>query len=133
MFRPLWAMVAMALLTGCSDDGTPAAGPGPVAASSAPTVAATADDVAGMRACDLLKRAIDQASLMDPGVVDSIRAASTSADAPLSDAAGRLATAYATAVAAQGREAEPDAVAAVGAAGAEMIDTCTDSGLETVG
>ncbi len=59
--------------------------------------------------------------------------ASTTADAPIADSAQRLAAAYAGAVSARGTESEPDAVAAVSAAGVEMSTVCEQSGLEPVG
>ena len=70
---------------------------------------------------------------MTPAVVDGIARAASTADAPIADAAQRLAAAYAGAVAARGTENEPDAVAAVSAAGGEMSTVCKESGLETVG
>jgi hypothetical protein len=70
---------------------------------------------------------------MDPGVVDAIVRASRTADAPVADAAERLAASYASAVAAHGSESEPDAIAAVSVAGADMTKVCDDSGLDTVG
>jgi hypothetical protein len=70
---------------------------------------------------------------MDPGVIDDIVAASDTADAPVADAAGRLASAYAAAVASKGGAKEPDAVAAVSEAAADMSGVCNDSGLDTVG
>jgi hypothetical protein len=70
---------------------------------------------------------------MDAGVVDAIVRASRTADAPVADAAERLAAAYASAVAAHGQESEPDAIAAVSVAGADMTSVCADSGLDTVG
>jgi hypothetical protein len=77
--------------------------------------------------------AVDDATLMQPGVVDVIARASATADAPVGDAAQRLASAYAAAAAARGTDTEPDAVAAVSAAGADMSQVCADSGLDTVG
>jgi hypothetical protein len=70
---------------------------------------------------------------MEPGVVDAINRASGTADAPVADAAGRLAAAYGTAVTASGAPEEPDRIAAVSAAAADMSGVCDDSGLETVG
>ena len=66
-------------------------------------------------------------------LVDAIVRASRTADAPVADAAERLAAAYASAVAAHGQESEPDAIAAVSVAGADMTGVCADSGLDTVG
>jgi hypothetical protein len=66
-------------------------------------------------------------------VVTDIADAAGTADAPVADAAQTLATAYTTAVAAHGQATEPDAIAAVSAAAAELVKICSDSGLETVG
>ena len=84
-------------------------------------------------ACKALAVAVRDATLMNPGVVEALVAASTSADAPIADSAQRLATAYAKAVGAKGTDDEPDAVAAVSVAGAEMFQVCDESGFETVG
>lgn len=129
----LLAGITGSCLTGCAGGG-PAASPTPVASTPAAlAVTASSADEAGRQACDLLKQAVAGATVMNPGVVSAIRSASSSADAPVSDAAKRLATAYDAAVAAHGHDNEPDAVAAVSAAGAEMARTCADAGLETVG
>ena len=120
--------VACGPLSGCSDDTTPAAAPTPtVEESTAP------EDRPGLNACAALKAAVADATLMTPGVVDAIVQASATADAPVTDAARRLAVAYAAATAAMGTDDEPDAVAAVSAAGADMTSICNDSGLDTVG
>lgn len=87
----------------------------------------------GTLTCAELGEAIKRASLMQPGVVDGIVRTSGTADAPVADAAQRLATAYATAVAAKGGDREPDAVAAVSAAAADMEGVCDESGLATAG
>ena len=116
------------LASGCSDDTTPAAEPTPtVEASAAP------EDTPGLNACAALKAAVVNGTLMTPGVVDAIVQASATADAPVTDAARRLAVAYAAASAAMGTDDEPDTVAAVSAAGADMTSICNDSGLDTVG
>ncbi len=91
------------------------------------------DDPPGTLACAALARAIAESSLMNAGVVDGIVRAAATADAPVADAADRLATAHASAVTAAGAESEPDAVAAVGAAASDMASVCSDSGLQTVG
>jgi hypothetical protein len=70
---------------------------------------------------------------MEPGVVDRIVAASSTADAPVADAAQRLAAAYAKATTSKGTSQEPDAVAAVSAAAADMAGVCAESGLESAG
>jgi len=87
----------------------------------------------GTRTCAALTTAITRATLMDPGVVDRIVAASSTADAPVADAAQRLAAAYARATASRGAAQEPDAVAAVSAAAADMAGVCAESGLESAG
>jgi hypothetical protein len=109
--------------------------PSPAALSPSPdvSVSAEADDPPGSIACARLADAIADASLMDDGVVAGVAAVSATADAPIADAAERLATAYAEAVAARSTDAEPDAVAAVSAAAADMAGVCSDSGLSTTG
>jgi hypothetical protein len=123
------------VLAGCSGDepaaptvATPAA-----AASATPSASTEIDDPPGTITCHRLVAAITDATLMDPGVVAAIAAAGATADAPVADAANRLAAAYAKAVAAKGSDDEPDAIAAVSAAGADMSGVCADSDLETVG
>lgn len=95
--------------------------------------AAPVDDPPGTITCARLAAAITDASLMTPGVIDEIARTSATADAPVADAAQRLVTAYADAAAAVGTTMEPDAVAAVSAAAADMSGVCADSGLQTVG
>jgi hypothetical protein len=121
--------------TACSRSAGLAAKPSsePSVSLSASPAAAPADDPPGSLACTALRRAVTRATLMDAGVVDAIVRASRTADAPVADAAERLAAAYASAVAAHGQESEPDAIAAVSVAGADMTGVCADSGLDTVG
>jgi hypothetical protein len=116
------------LLGGCSD-GVPQASAPPTATANSPA----GEDTPGLNACGALEAAVADATLMTPGVVDAIVRASAAADAPVADAAQRLATAYAAATAAGGTDGEPDAVAAVSVAGADMTSVCADSGLDTVG
>jgi hypothetical protein len=135
MSRPFCAaLLAFALAMGaCSRSVNSAAQPSPgpdIPSASSP---AAVDDPPGSLACAALQRAVTMATLMEPGVVDAIVRASRTADAPVADAAERLAAAYASAVAAHGQESEPDAIAAVSVAGADMTSVCTDSGLDTVG
>jgi hypothetical protein len=131
-------MAVLALLlavgaTGCSADAPPAAAP-IVASAPSPSASATeVDDPPGTITCDKLAEAVADSTLMEPGGVDDIVAASSTADAPVADSAHRLATAYASALTAKGSDGEPDAIAAVSAAGADMSGICADSGLETVG
>ena len=135
MPRSLPASALVLLLTGlagCSGDGHPAVTPATAAAVS-PSNGAELDDPPGTLTCHHLADAVTGATLMEPGVVAAIVAASATADAPVADSAHRLATAYASALAARGEDGEPDAVAAVSAAGADMSGVCDDSGLETVG
>lgn len=70
---------------------------------------------------------------MQPGVITGVAASTVTADAPVADAATRLQQAYEQAVKAQGSEEEPDLVAGVSAAAAEMVSVCTDSDLASVG
>ena len=130
----LVVIAAVVLLTGCAGEagpesvGTPA--PPGVALPSTPV---PADTPPGTVSCARLAAAIQRSSLMEPGVIDDIDRMSRTADAPVADAAGRLSTAYADAVAATGTADEPDRIAAVSAAAADMSGVCDDSGLETVG
>ena len=124
-------------LAGCSDRAAPEVPtiPSPAALSPSPVVSVSAepDDPPGSVACARLAQAIADASLMDDGVVAGVAAAGATADAPIADSAERLALAYAEAVAARSTDAEPDAVAAVSAAAADMAGVCSDSGLSTTG
>jgi hypothetical protein len=157
MSRSLCAVVLSVLIAGfaaaggCSADDrrtpTPSAAPeaAPPTASTAvddppgasaaapPSVSAVVDDPPGAITCARVVRAVREATLMMPGVVADVVRASGTADAPVADAAQRLSAAYAAAVEARGTDSEPDAVAAVSAAAAEMVGVCGDSGLGTVG
>ena len=134
-------VTVLVLLAGCSSgESTTGTGgtPLPPAPGGASSVVPSADpsateDAPGTVACGELAAAINDGTLMNPGVVDTVVAASGTADAPIADAAERLAKAYATAKASAGSEAEPDAVANVSAVAAEMSDVCGESGLDTVG
>lgn len=139
-------LAVVALLAGCGKSATPPAtpaSPGPASGSASATEPSGAVEVPptvepsgappGTLTCAELGEAIKRASLMQPGVVDGIARASGTADAPVADAAQRLATAYATAVAAKGSDSEPDVVAAVSAAAADMEGVCDESGLATAG
>jgi hypothetical protein len=119
------------LAGGCSREAprTPEA----TAAAPIPADPSATEDVPGEVACRALVAAVRDATLMNPGIVDAIAAASVTADAPIADAGRRLADAYRTATAARGTDTEADAVAAVSAAGAEMSRVCQESGLDTVG
>ncbi|GLY97439.1 hypothetical protein Acsp02_46930 [Actinoplanes sp. NBRC 103695] len=137
-------VTVLVLLAGCSSGdsttgtgGTPLS-PAPGGAPSVPLAGPSADpsateDEPGTVACGELAAAINDGTLMNPGVVDAIVAASGTADAPIADASARLAAAYVTAKASAGSEGEPDAVAAVSAVAAEMSEVCGESGLDTVG
>jgi len=140
-----WLPFAATLLTltGCAHS-TPAPQPPPAASPVATSPAAppsppgvpTAEvsgALPGTRTCADLNTAIGRATLMEPGVVDRIVAASSTADAPVADAAQRLAAAYARASTSRGTSQEPDAVAAVSAAAADMAGVCAESGLESAG
>jgi hypothetical protein len=127
---PVTISAVVLALAGCS--GT---GPKPVAASLAPSPAslAAADEPPGTIACGRIAEAVEAATLMQPGVITCVNASTATADAPVADAAARLQQAYEQAVKAQGSEDEPDLVAAVSAAAADMVSVCADSGLETAG
>ncbi|MFI7541520.1 hypothetical protein [Actinoplanes sp. NPDC049599] len=125
----LVALLTAALLTGCSDPATQQ--PPTAALSAAP--ATSADDPPGAIACGKAIRAVREATLMNPGIITDITNAAATADAPVADAAARLSTAYTDAVAAHNKNTEPDAIAAVSAAAAELVEICNDSGLETAG
>jgi hypothetical protein len=113
----------------CSDEpGTDA-----VAPAGSPSAAAAADDPPGSLACGKAVTALRDGTLMTAGVVQDITDAAGTADAPVAAAAQRLSVAFASAIKAEGDEEEPDAIAAVSAAGAEMVRICGDSGLETTG
>ena len=120
-------------LTACSGDETVAAPPLTASSTAPASPSAAVDDPPGSIACHLLASDVRNATLMNPGAVATVVTASATADAPVADAARRLATAYATALAAKDTENEPDAIAAVSAAGADMSAICADSGLDTVG
>jgi hypothetical protein len=135
---PLFIAFASILLFvgGCSS-GSDA--PAPVASAvgdhapfPSPSMAPV-DDPPGTNTCKLLVAAINGATLMEPGVVDAIVAASSTADAPVGDAAQRLGAAYAAAVTASTSPDEPDKVAAVSAGASDMANVCDESGLATVG
>jgi hypothetical protein len=132
-------MVVVVFLTGCADAAAPGsattsvAPAWPIGGSGSAGVPASADEPPGATTCALLAAAIERSTLMEPGVVDTINQAGGTADAPVADAAERLASAYAAAMTASGAADEPDRVAAVSAAAADMSGVCHDSGLETVG
>ena len=121
------AVLVAALVTGCSDPGEAPTPPAP-----APSASAAVDDPPGAIACGKVGAAARAGTLMQPGVVADVSRA-TGADAPVADAAARLQQAYERAAGAQGAEDEPDLVAAVSAAAAEMVSVCADSGLESAG
>ncbi|MFF5084296.1 hypothetical protein ACFY36_45240 [Actinoplanes sp. NPDC000266] len=127
------ALAALLVPAGCSSKPAPTPAVS-TAATSAPSAAAEiADDPPGTLTCTALAAAVADASLMQEGVVDGIVNVSATADAPVADAAQALAVAYTQASASEGTESEPDAVAAVSAAAADMAQVCADSGLQTVG
>jgi len=146
---PYVTLALVALLAGCGKDAVPPATPGSAAPTSVTAESASAAESSGAAevppsvepsgappgtlTCAELGEAIRRASLMQPGVVDGIARTSGTADAPVADAAQRLATAYASAVAAKGSDSEPDAVAAVSAAAVDMEGVCDESGLATTG
>lgn len=146
----LSVLIAGGPVAGCSDPSPDAATSPTAAAPSAPAneppgasaapdngppgaAAAQVDEPPGTIACGKAVQAVRNATLMNPGVITDITAATGTADAPVADAAQRLSAAYSKAVAAHDTDAEPDAVAAVSAAAAELVKICGDSGLETAG
>jgi hypothetical protein len=129
----LSAVIAGSTLTGCIDPAeAPAAGRPPTGASSA-APPPPADEPPGTIACGKAVRAVRDATLMNPTVVTDITSAAGTADAPVTDAAQRLSAAYEAALAAHNKDTEPDAIAAVSGAAAELLTICSDSGLGTVG
>jgi hypothetical protein len=120
------------MLTACGDGGSPAATPTTAVASAFPSTDPPSSPP-GSSACTLLADAIEDATLMQPGVADAIVAASLSGDPKVAAASGQLGAAYAAAVSSQGTDREPDAVAAVSAAGADMRAVCVEAGLATAG
>jgi hypothetical protein len=126
-------LCAVVLVSGCSSDTEPGTTPASSAAAPVPADPSATEDVPGTLACRALAAAVRDGTLMAPGVVDGIARAASTADAPITDAAQRLSAAYASAMSSRGTDDEPDAVAAVSAAGVEMQTVCDDSGLETVG
>ena len=132
MQRVLSPVLALALLAGgCSREAPQT--PGSTASAPIPADPSATEDVPGEVACRALVAAVRDATLMNTGVVDTIGTASSTADAPIADAGRRLADAYRAATAARGTDTEPDAVAAVSAAGADMTRVCQESGLDAVG
>jgi hypothetical protein len=130
--RALGPVLALVLLAaGCSREAPRT--PGVTASAPIPADPSATADVPGEVACRALVAAVRDATLMYPGVVDAVAAASTTADAPIADAGRRLADAYRAAAGARGTDTEPDAVAAVSAAGADMTRVCQESGLDAVG
>lgn len=139
--------VVAGLAAGCSHPSAEPASPSPAAApgngppgsSAGPgeqppaASAAQVDEPPGTIACGRAVRAVRAATLMNPGVITDIAAATGTADAPVADAALALSAAYQKAITAHGTDAEPDAVAAVSAAAAALVRICADSGLETAG
>jgi len=131
-----WSLIGLqttVLLAGCTSVSRPQGEPSTPPAVSSAVLSAVVDDPPGTATCALLADAIGKANLMQDGIVDGIVAASSTADAPVADAAQRLAGTYRTAVEASGQASEPDAIADVSAAAADMSSVCADSGLRTVG
>ena len=127
-------LVVASLLAGCSNTSDSPAPTAPAAvAPSASAAEPPVDEPPGAIVCGKAVDAVRGATLMNPGVVTDISGAAGTADAPVADAAQELSGAYAKAVAARDTGNEPDAVAAVSAAAAELIKVCGDSGLGTVG
>ncbi|MFI5492961.1 hypothetical protein [Actinoplanes sp. NPDC051859] len=133
MSRSALMCALLALLAGCTSP-TAAPTPAPSAATGVPPSSPpVADEPPGSLACGKIAVAVREGNLMQPGVVTGVSAATTTADAPVADAATRLQQAYELAVKAQGSDDEPDLIAAVSAAAAELVSVCSDSGLEIAG
>ena len=146
---PYATIAVVALLAGCGKNATAPSTPAsaapaqlvsgspsvvePSGAGVVPPSVEPSGAPPGTLTCAELGGAIQRASLMQPGVVDGIVRTSGTADAPVADAAQRLVAAYVSAVAAKGSDSEPDAVAAVSAAAADMEGVCEQSGLATTG
>lgn len=127
-FTPYMVVFLTFGLGGCSgsDEQSPGS-PTPAPSDSS----ALADDPPGRFTCRNLATAVRNGSLMEPGVVEAIVGASGTADAPVADAAAALGQAYGKALTSHGTLAEPDAIAAVSAAAADMSQVCADSGLDS--
>lgn len=117
------------LLAACSHEAPTGTAPAPSVAISSGAV----DEPPGIKACTLLADAIARSTLMNAEVIDGIVAASTTANASVAGAARRLGEAYGKAIDAKGTEEEPDRIAGVSAAAADMSTICADSGLRSVG
>jgi hypothetical protein len=117
---------------GCADPSEAPAIPSPPSAATSASLA-PADDPPGALACGEAVRAVRDATLMNPGVITDITNAAGTADAPIAAAALRLSAAYTVALAAHDKDTEPDAIAAVSGAAAELVELCSDSGLQTAG
>ncbi|GLW30754.1 hypothetical protein [Actinoplanes regularis] len=125
---PFVALALIVGMTGCADEKSP--GPSPSGPSTIVSPAPV-DDPPGLLTCRHLAMAVRDASLMEPGVVQDIVATSATADAPVADAATALGRAYANALVSRDTRGEPDAIAAVSAAAADMSQVCADSGLDS--
>jgi hypothetical protein len=127
----LSVLLAGSVVSGCSKPVEELATP--VMSTAPSATAAPVDEPPGTIACGKAVSAVRDATVMNPGVVAGITTAAGTADAPVADVAQALSQAYTQAVAAHGTDDEPDAVAAVSAAAAELVRICGDSGLETAG
>ncbi len=127
-FTPFVAILLAAALAACGDGDEPGS---PAPAPSTLVSSAPVDDPPGLLTCRALAAAVRDASLMQPGVVQAVVTASRTADAPVADAAAALGEAYAKALASHDTQSEPDAIAAVSAAAADMSQVCADSGLDS--
>lgn len=119
------------LLAGCSDKAPTRSAPAPISGEA--ITSAAVDEPPGLNACTLLGNAIGRSTLMDSEVVDRIVIASATAGAPVAGAGQRLGVAYRKAIASKGTVGEPDAIAGVSGAAADMSEICADSGLRRVG
>jgi hypothetical protein len=133
MIRSLSVLLCLLLAGGCSSSGTPQSTPSSPGVAVVPADPSATEDVPGALACGTLVAAIKDGTLMEPGIVETIVTSASTADAPIADAAQRLRDAFAAAAGSIGTDNEADAVAAVSAAGADMLQICDESGLQTVG
>jgi len=131
----LSVLIAGCTVAGCAHQSHEPPAAAASASDNEPSGAAAAlvDEPPGTIACGKAVQAVREATLMNPDVITDIANAAGTADAPVADAAQDLSAAYSKAVAAHDTDAEPDAVAAVSAAAAELVKICDDSGLETAG
>ena len=124
--------LSVALAGGCTDD-PPKQTPPAAATPAVVDGSSSMNDGPGEITCEELATAVEYGTLMEAGVVDTIVTSAKAADAPIADGAAKLGTAYRTATESHGTEEEPDAIAAVSAAGATLMAVCDESAPDSVG